>query len=360
MMAARTIDPPIDGKSANEAPVPGAMPQSAPTGTGAAHPANRKAAVTWPEAPVAGLVSVVVPVFNREQSVGRTLDSILAQTYGKLEILAVDDGSTDRSRQVLEEYARRFSDRLIVLSQANAGPAAARNRGLRSCRGEFIAFLDSDDIWRPRKLELQLPLFSPGIGLVYSAVEEVDDEGTLLRAVPCEPQMRGDIYRHLLVHNRMTGGSVVVTRTALDTVGLFDERLRAAENWDLWIRISKEFEVDFVDRPLARYAIHPDRLSHDSTRMQTAAAAVLSKHFPHPPDRNDPLLDSYNRAYAHHYHLLGVHHFTRQEYREARRMFRRCREHVPGFRDSGIRYLRTFLGKRPNDALARLRKVLTG
>lgn len=303
-------------------------------------------------------MSVIVPVYNREHIVPRALDSILAQTYEPLEIIAIDDGSTDGSRRVLEDYSHRYPGVVRVVGQSNAGPAVARNTGLRRARGEYIAFLDSDDIWVQNKLELQVPLLVGNVGLVYSGIEEIDALGRSLGTVRCEADMRGDIYRHLLVRNRMTGGTVLTSREVLDRVGMFDENLRAAENWDLWIRISREFEIDFVDLPLTRYLKHTQSLSFDSPRMREAATAVLRKHFPDPPVPGSALRESYDAAYAYFYYRWGVQLFGKGEYSGCRDLFRRCWQHIPGYRDSRVRYLRSLLGKRINLSLSKLRTLL--
>jgi len=305
------------------------------------------------------LVSVIVPVYNRQRIVCKTLDSIIAQTYSPIEILAIDDGSSDGSRRVLEEYAQRYPDVVRVVAQSNQGQAVARNAGIRQARGEFIAFLDSDDIWVPRKLEQQIPLLVGEVGLVYSAINEMDASGRSLRIVPCEANLRGNIYHELLVRNRMTGGTVVVRRAALERVGLFDEQLRAAENWDLWIRISREFEVDYVDLPLTGYLKHTQSLSFDTPRMREAATAVLRKHFPEPPSLGDPLLESYHAAYADFYYRWGIQLFSEGDYSRCREMFRRCWEHAPAYRDSRPRYFRSLLGRPINSLLSRLRESLS-
>ena len=307
---------------------------------------------------VPGLVSVIVPVFNREQLVGRTLESILAQTYRSLEILAVDDGSEDGSLALLRRYSRERAGLVTVLSQRNSGQAAARNRGVEASRGEFIAFLDSDDLWRPDKLDRQIPLFAGPVGLVYSAIHEIDSAGRVLRTVACEAEMRGDIHSRLLVRNRMTGGTVVVRRSALERVGLFDENLRAAENWDLWIRVCREFEADFVDRPLVEYLKHESNLSRDEQRLKEASISVLRKHFPSPPQVTDPMRQPYDRGYANYYYRWGVELYSSGDYSGAREMFRRCWVHIPGYEDSRGRYLRSFLGRRVNSLLSRIRKLL--
>lgn len=303
-----------------------------------------------------GLVSVVVPTYNREFIVGATLDSILAQTYQSLEIIVVDDGSTDGTRLVLRDYANRNPGRIIILEQPNAGPATARNRGLRHARGEFIAFLDSDDQWHPEKLEKQIPLFAPGVGLVYCGLEEIDENNNVLSLVMCDPQMRGDIYPQLLVKNRMTGGTVILRREVLDTIGDFDEGLRAAENWDLWIRISREYKVDFVDLPLVRYRKHAGGISRDTERMREAAQRVMEKHL---GGAEAPLDEDHREihaeAWANFYYRWAIERFAVGDYRRTRRLFRRCWQYVPSYGDSRLRYFRTLLGTKVNRILASLK-----
>ncbi|CAH2031400.1 glycosyltransferase [Trichlorobacter ammonificans] len=309
-----------------------------------------------------GLVSVIVPVYNRAHLVGATLDSILAQTYRNIEVIAVNDGSTDGSLEVLQGYAERHPGRVRVIDQPNSGQVRARNAGIRQARGEFIAFLDSDDTWAPEKLSAQLPLFSPGVGLVYCAIHEVDPEGRVIRTVAGEPGMRGDIYRHLLVRNRMTGGSVVVTRRALDRAGLFDESLPAAENWDLWIRIARDFTVEYLDRPLVRYLRHPGNLSADNERMALATLAVLQKHLS--VDPGGELARTRTLAYATFHYNRAVVQFSAGNYRQARRSFLSCWHYRPFYRDSVLRMLRSLLGRNLNRLLAclksKLQPLLTG
>lgn len=304
---------------------------------------------------IAGLVSVVVPVYNREHMVGKTLDSILCQSYQQVEVVAVNDGSTDNSLAVLMRYAEMHPGKVKVIDQGNAGQVKARNRGLSEAQGEFIAFLDSDDTWEADKLSLQIPLLKGNVGLVYSGINEVDPGGNVIRTILPEPGMRGDIYRYLLVSNRMTGGAVVVSRRALAAVGVFDESFRAAENWDLWIRIARHFEVDYVDRPLVNYLKHPGNMSQDNSRMTQGAWSVLQKHLPGIPD-DDGLKASYQEAYARYYYGQGVSLFGQEKYREARSMFCQCWKYMPNYQDTLVRVVRTLIGKKANRLLSVIKR----
>ena len=301
------------------------------------------------------LVSVIVPVYNRDQLVGGTLDSILRQSYPHLEIVAVNDGSTDSSLSVLREYERNHPGKVLVIDQANAGQVRARNNGIRAAHGEYIAFLDSDDTWHADKLSLQMPLFKDNVALVYCGINEVDSAGGTTATVLPEPGMRGDIYRHLLIRNRMTGGSVVVHRRALEAVGYFDESFRAAENWDLWIRVTREYAADYIDKPLVNYLKHPGNMSQDNSKMAQGTWDILQKHLPALP-QDKSLVRSYREAYAHYYYGLGVQGFGKNEYRETRKMFYQCWKFVPNYRDSLVRFGRTFLGTRVNRCLSSLRR----
>lgn len=307
---------------------------------------------------VKGLVSVIIPVFNRAELVGTAIESVLAQTYRNIEIIVINDGSTDNSRAVIHDYADKFPVQVIAVDQVNTGQTRARNNGIRIARGEYIAFLDSDDTWETDKLEHQVPLFKGNVGLVYCGINEINPDGTLIRTVPCEPGIRGNIHRYLLVQNRMTGGSVVVTRKALERVGLFDETFKAAENWDLWIRISREFEADYVDKALVNYLKHPDNMSIDYERMALATWKILQKHLPR-TDIEGISKATYDLAYANYHYSIAVMNFSRGDYREARKNFIECWKYKLFFRDSPIRMFRMMLGRNANMFISAFRRKIS-
>lgn len=204
----------------------------------------------------APLVSVVIIAYNCAEYVSHAIQSVLEQTWSQLEVIVVDDGSTDTTGDV----AQRTSDpRLRYVRQANKGPNAARNEGIRHARGQLIAFLDCDDWWLPEKLEKQVAKVSddPEIGLVYSLAIRVDAsgrEGDRFDAI-----VEGRVLDRLLLGNCIAGSasSAMVTRRAIDAVGTFDESLHYAEDWEYWIRIASrfavgcvpEFDVYLLDRP---------------------------------------------------------------------------------------------------------------
>jgi glycosyltransferase involved in cell wall biosynthesis len=307
---------------------------------------------------IPGLVSVIVPVYNRENLVGMTIDSILAQTYPDIEVIAINDGSTDGSLAVLKTYADSHPGKVVIVDQQNSGQVRARNNGIKHSRGEYIAFLDSDDTWAPQKLAKQLVLFNGDIGLVYCGIHEVDPNGKVLHTVSCEQNLRGYIYQQLLVKNRMTGGTVVVSRTALESAGLFDESFQAAENWDLWIRIARLFPVDYVDEPLLNYLKHPGNMSSNSGKMSQASWAILQKHLP-PSSRSGKLGQAYLQAYANYYYNQALVNFSKGEYPDARKDILRCWRYKPLYRDSSVRMMRSLLGKKVNQIISSCKHKLS-
>lgn len=237
----------------------GRLPKGAGPPGPAPAPPQQSAANRHP----APFVSIVIPVYNRARTILRAVTSVLAQDYRNFELIIVDDGSTDTTTEVVAAIA---DPRLRIVTQANAGVAAARNRGIAEARGELVAFCDSDDEWLPGKLAAQIECFRRGssrLGLVYTGIERITADGT--RSVE-EARHRGWIYRDLLAHNVVLGcGSTpMFRRCALDMTGGYDPALPANEDYDCVLRIARFFEVDCVAAPLARY--------HDAEEPDCAAA----------------------------------------------------------------------------------------
>ncbi len=223
-------------------------------------------------------VSVIIPTYNRARLLPRALDSVFAQTCPDFELLVVDDGSTDDTRSVIARYA---DPRVRYLPQKNGGVSAARNRGLREARGEFVAFLDSDDEWFSQKLALQLQRFSElpeDVGVLYGGTE--DDDGRGNRNVR-RPAHRGDLYSKLLLINVIHGTSgVMIRRSVVATVGFFDEMIPAIEDYEYWLRVGRFFKFDFIDEPLIRYhdPNQSERKSLNRRENLDARAWLYRKH----------------------------------------------------------------------------------
>jgi glycosyltransferase involved in cell wall biosynthesis len=214
----------------------------------------------------APLITVVMPAYNASFFIVDAMRSVLDQDYPNIELIVVDDGSSDGTAAAAE----RFDDRVRVVRQRNAGPAAARNRGLEAAKGDFIAFLDADDVWLPGKLTAQVRYLQdhPETGVVFGGFmlwhptvdgafvpppEPHNADGPLKLVAACS----GWIYKDLLLDSVVCIITAMVRKSVLDAVGNFDESLRTGEDYDFWLRASRQFRADKLDRALACYRLHP-------------------------------------------------------------------------------------------------------
>lgn len=236
--------------------------------------------------PPAALVSIVIPAYNYAKYLPDAIDSVLAQTYEPIELIVVDDGSTDGTPQVLAEYGNRIR----TIRKSNAGLSAARNTGIQAARGEFIAFLDADDQWLPEKLQRQMELHAlhPDAGCIGCGVELVDGNLNAIRQTHQDdllgtPEQR---LRDVLLRREWVGGSgsgVLVRRSVLDQVGLFDVTLTAAEDWDMWLRIVLHYPVYNVREPLVRIRRHFTGTFRNAEKMERNQLAVYRKQMQSTP-----------------------------------------------------------------------------
>jgi glycosyltransferase involved in cell wall biosynthesis len=228
------------------------------------------------------VVSIVMPAFNRERFIAAAIDSVLAQTFTSWELLIVDDGSRDGTAAIADRYAERDASRIQVIRQPNSGVTVARNTAIRRARGRYIAFLDSDDLWVPDKLDRQVAAFQahPDAAFIYTGYLLVDAEGRPIRTVRPESRWQGDIHRRLwLEDNEILGTTLMVAREMLARVGLFDEALRGAENLDVRLKLSKLGPVFFVDEVLYHYRKHPDALTSRPDLMDAEHVRLIDAHF---------------------------------------------------------------------------------
>lgn len=209
------------------------------------------------------LVSIIIPTYNRAWIVRDAIDSVLGQTYADFELIVVDDGSTDRTPEILNSYG----DRLRVIRQANQGVSAARNRGIGASSGPLIALLDSDDIWLPEKLTVQVDFFKKHPSALICQTEEIWIRNCL-RVNPGKRHRKpsGVIFERSLDLCLVSPSAVMVRRALLEVVGLFDENLPACEDYDLWLRVGCRFPVHLIDKPLTiKRGGHEDQLSRQSS-----------------------------------------------------------------------------------------------
>lgn len=235
------------------------------------------------------LVSVIIPAYNCAGYLLRALDSVVAQTYpaDRFEVFVVDDGSSDDTREVAAAYAQR-DRRVRLLTQANAGPAAARNRGIVAARGKLVAFLDADDTWAPTKLAEQAALFARDrpdadgreLGLVHCSVRFVDPQGDPVQGWMRRcPPARGDILLDFVCDFFLITSAVMVPRRCLDEVGHFDETLRVGEDNELFLRLLARYRVDCVEAPLLFRTVRADSLSREDFDLDARNDLLILDRF---------------------------------------------------------------------------------
>jgi glycosyltransferase involved in cell wall biosynthesis len=206
-------------------------------------------------------VSVVMPVLNGRRFIDEAIGSIAAQTYKDVELVVVDDGSTDDTRQHVDAFRDRLEIR-YVRHESPRGIAPSMNDGVRHATGAFIAFLDHDDAWFPEFLATQVSHLEqhPDVGMVHSDFQTIDVEGRIIEASVAAARGRtrpsGQVFRELFMDSFIVGNSVLIRRECFDRLGLFDESLRWGD-YHMWLRIAKHYRVDYTDKVLVKYRQHP-------------------------------------------------------------------------------------------------------
>jgi glycosyltransferase involved in cell wall biosynthesis len=284
-------------------------------------------------------VSVVLPTYNSACFLGMAIQSVLDQTFQDWELIVVDDGSTDNTRDVVAAFQ---DPRIHYVHQENRGAPAALNAGLRLARGAYVAFLGGDDRWMAEKLALQVAQLDglpPQVALVYADLHLVNlENNTILgRFLDGREPPRGRVLNQLV----RTEGSFIhpcaslIRREVFDRVGVFDEGLKTHEDWDLWIRIATAYEVEALDIPLAVYGRHPSQLTKDVRQMYMdgveAKLRVLRSHALRPADRR-----ALRHYLAHHHYGYGIKALNLGWRKEAWKAFLRSLRLRPGERKTYI------------------------
>jgi glycosyltransferase involved in cell wall biosynthesis len=258
-------------------------------------------------------VTVVIPSFNYARFVREAVDSALAQTVQPLEIIVIDDGSTDNTSEVMTAYTSNLCVR--YLHQENHGLSAARNAGIRAARGEFIALLDADDRWKPEKLSRQLAEFKDEqVGLVYCGREVFDEHGTR-DLNPADESKCERALELLTISTLFCPSSVIVRRRCFTEQGGFDESLRKVEDREMWIRLAKHWRFRCVSECLVEWRRHGGALNRQTDGMETAFRETLRRAFSDGPLQGRPLLRAKASAFM-HFDFSWVYHMARK-HREA-------------------------------------------
>ena len=291
-------------------------------------------------------VSVIIPVHNRADLIRETLQSVAAQTYRDFEVLVVDDGSTDRTPQILAEFLPHI--RIITQAHAGQGGATARNAGIRAATGEFIAFLDSDDLWFPQKLERQVALFQrvPELAWSYTDMEAFDSAtgATLYRQSSSRRLYEGDILVPLFLQMFVPLVTIMVRREVFDAVGEFFPSPKGTD-YDMLLRIAAQHPIGLAAEVLTRYRVH----SHSVTNAMTGTTAyqsiqpILARAAARDPARLNPLLPQALSNTARQAAFLSA---RGGHVREARQLLREAIRHTPYNSRLYVYYAATLAGPR--------------
>lgn len=228
-------------------------------------------------------ISVIMATYNRAKLICEAISSVYAQNYPNIELIVVDDGSTDNTSEVLSPWLGR--DDFIFLQQANQGQPAAQNLALTRASGEFICFLDSDNIWLPGKLERQLQFMAehPEVDILYGDLITIDGEGRETGRHNM-PRHSGRIYRELLKDNCVSGNTAMMRRHCLDRCGPFDASVRVAADFEMWLRYSPHCTFHYLPEFFAKYRVFPDQVSSDKERRFNSVKTSITKFFTANPD----------------------------------------------------------------------------
>ncbi len=275
-------------------------------------------------------VSVVIPTYNSITYLPKTIESVLNQTFTDFEVIIIDDGSSDNT----QEWISNLEDpRIKTVVQTNQGVAVARNTGIAAASGDYIAFLDSDDLWKPTKLEKQVQCLeaNPGIGLVNTWIENIDKQGNYLATVPA-PEAEGNVWNQIIEENLVLCGSVpMIRRCCFESVGEFDSNLLSAEDWDMWIRIAANCSFALIREPLVSYRQHLQSKSNNLEKHLLHRLRTIDKTFESVPL---PLQHLKDRAYGRAYLAIAWKPLLQKDYKTANAYRKQSLIYFPELRNS--------------------------
>lgn len=262
-------------------------------------------------------VSVIVPTYNSAQYISEAIDSVFNQTYEDWEIIVVDDGSTDNTKEVL----RKYSSKIGYFYQENKGPSSARNKGIKSAKGKYIAFLDADDMWMPEKLKLQMDVISkePSIGLVSCDGYIIDMDGVIQKQITKRRYLNKKKLLDDLLFRNVIGAtpSLLVRKECFHVVGLFDETLAVGEDRDMWLRICRRYEFRNIGKPLIKVRYRKGSQSYYGDIILQNTLRFLEKVFSDNFLRRRWFLK--RRAYGYSYLTVAVGYKENEKLRKARK-----------------------------------------
>jgi glycosyltransferase involved in cell wall biosynthesis len=273
-------------------------------------------------------VSAVIPAYNAMKYLPEALEGVLSQTFSDFEVLIVNDGSNDN----ICEWSNQITDpRVQIISQENQGTSVARNTGILKSTGEYIAFLDADDIWEPSKLEKQVNYLDshPLVGLVDTWAAVMEEDGTLTNKL-ISNSLEGDVFRTVVERCDSfvsCGSSPMVRRVCFDTLGLFDAE-SYVEDVDMWIRIGTRYQYGAIKEPLVRYRQHIDSKTRNCQLMLEGVRHLIEKMYSSMPTE---LLYLRGRSYCIWYLFLAWRALRNHDYKQAKEFRNQALAHYPQY-----------------------------
>lgn len=220
-------------------------------------------------------VSIIIPTFNREIFIQKAIDSVLSQSYRDFELFVIDDGSRDRTPEIISKYKRK----IFYVYIKNSGVSKARNTGIRLSRGKYISFLDSDDYWKPEKLEKQIDFMENHPEIFISQTGEIwIRNGKRVNPKKKHEKRSGDIFKKSLELCAVTPSSVMIRKELFETIGFFDESFPVCEDYDLWLRVTCRYNVGLIsDKLVVKYGGHNDQLSKSTWGFDAFRIKAIEK-----------------------------------------------------------------------------------
>jgi glycosyltransferase involved in cell wall biosynthesis len=291
-------------------------------------------------------VSVLLTCYNHIKYLPACYEGVLAQTFQDYEIIAVDDGSEDGTREWLSGQGDRVQ---CIFNPQNIGTYATLNVGLAAAKGEFIAILNDDDLWAPAKLERQLALFDkhPKVGLVHTDGTFIDGEGDRMEGSPLGFEFprteTGNVALDLVYQNKIIASAALVRRECFDKLGGFNEKYFGSGDWEMWLRVAREYEIGFVEEPLTFYRVHGANASHKLDRIWKDDEMLREWIACWLPDYPAEDKGKLQKARAHNAACIGTVKTLNGNAAAGRRAYAESISFEPGRVKSYIRWLATFL-----------------
>jgi glycosyltransferase involved in cell wall biosynthesis len=264
-------------------------------------------------------VSIIIPAYNKAELTVKTVDSVLNQTYPNVEVIVVDDGSTDNTKQAMAAYGNRVK----YFYKENGGACSARNYGLKNAQGEYIGFLDCDDVYEPAKVEeaVSYLMKNPRFGFLHTAAAFIDEQDRVVGHYSHPKSVyEGKIANRLILGNYICNSTSLIRRGCLEKVGGFDESIFIPADWDLSLRLAREFEAGYIDKPLTRYRVTGNYTFNNLSKAHDEEFKVINKFFDLSGD-NRGLLK--NKAFSNFYFRYAECFLLRGEYPQAQDYLRR-------------------------------------